>query len=560
MQVDEVLKIKVAKFYTGAFNLQSRRHPDWRETYRLYRDKVIINRLTQRQSVNVPLMKETIKTMLSQIDDAPDIKFEDRGNNEQAEMYVNEYWNYFYNKSKYEIKDIVDKKQVGLYGRSWKKINIRMGAMSVEILDPLDVLVDRFVDPSDIETANYICHQHIYRTLSEVLANPMYNQDAKDTLKLHYSTEAGLVQSNENSQAMQAKREKMEDLGDTDIMTPEVGETILELKEHFLKLVDPETKRPVIHVMTTSDSKEGRQFLQSKPLKDILGVNFFPLDTWADDVERTDFYSDGIGDIVRTPNKIANTWFSQLAENRTLRNYGMHYYDSTNEEFKPQSFTPVPWGWYPLKGDPNKILKKVDIPELSESLDEMNFIIGLVERATATTATEKGTTPDKKNITLGEIELMSSKASERITSMSKFYKPSTKSFAEKWVKILIANADKLDAVELYKKSHAGRYYSKVVEPSKMKSAKGYKILATSSAEQDAKNLETIQKLQAIYGQMPNNKPLQKLYKKKMLGMIDVTPEEEKEILDFDEQTVEITEGMGAPAGAPVPAIAPPMAQ
>jgi hypothetical protein len=30
-------------------------HSQWTENYQLYRDTVIINRLTQRQSVNVPL-------------------------------------------------------------------------------------------------------------------------------------------------------------------------------------------------------------------------------------------------------------------------------------------------------------------------------------------------------------------------------------------------------------------------------------------------------------------------------------------------------------------------
>ena len=56
----------------AAFKFQQRRHSDWNENYTLYRDKVIINRLTQRQSVNIPLIKETLRTILAQTDDAPD--------------------------------------------------------------------------------------------------------------------------------------------------------------------------------------------------------------------------------------------------------------------------------------------------------------------------------------------------------------------------------------------------------------------------------------------------------------------------------------------------------
>jgi hypothetical protein len=37
---------------------RERRHPQWTDNYLLYRDTLITNRLTQRQSVNVPLMKE----------------------------------------------------------------------------------------------------------------------------------------------------------------------------------------------------------------------------------------------------------------------------------------------------------------------------------------------------------------------------------------------------------------------------------------------------------------------------------------------------------------------
>jgi hypothetical protein len=42
---------------------RERRHPQWTSNYEIYRDTVITNRLTQRQSVNVPLMKETIRTL-----------------------------------------------------------------------------------------------------------------------------------------------------------------------------------------------------------------------------------------------------------------------------------------------------------------------------------------------------------------------------------------------------------------------------------------------------------------------------------------------------------------
>ena len=51
----------------SGYNYRERRHEDWKENYTLYRDKVNINRLTQRQSVNVPLMKQTVRTLLKML-------------------------------------------------------------------------------------------------------------------------------------------------------------------------------------------------------------------------------------------------------------------------------------------------------------------------------------------------------------------------------------------------------------------------------------------------------------------------------------------------------------
>ena len=66
-------KLRVNK--ESAFKHRRRRHFDWTDNYTLYRDKVMLNRLTQRQSVNVPLIKSTIKTLLKDVDDPPVLYF-----------------------------------------------------------------------------------------------------------------------------------------------------------------------------------------------------------------------------------------------------------------------------------------------------------------------------------------------------------------------------------------------------------------------------------------------------------------------------------------------------
>ena len=92
-------KLKAEK--KAANELQERKHEDWDGNYELYRNKVKTNRLTQRQAVNIPLMKETIKTLLSKIDDAPNVEWQELGGDEEKELIYQEVWNENYIKSKY---------------------------------------------------------------------------------------------------------------------------------------------------------------------------------------------------------------------------------------------------------------------------------------------------------------------------------------------------------------------------------------------------------------------------------------------------------------------------
>lgn len=541
---ENTISIRVKKYCDGAKAYQERRHPDWRETYSLYRDKVTTNRLTQRQSVNVPLMKESIRTILSKTDEFPDLYFESLSNDKQKEIFLNEYWKWWVVKDNFEIKDIVDKKQEGLYGRSTMKLNLFDGRPTSEVLEPYDWVVDRYADPSDLdETAMYQAHLNIFRSMSQVEANPLYDKTAISKLKEFYAQAMGLARSEENIKQLIARNERMEDMGVWDIQNPELGETYLNLTEHYIKLWSPERNKLVIWIRVTAEN----EVLVMKPLEDLLGINFFPFVSWADDIEKTDVYSDGVGDIVRTPNKILNSWFSQLVENRTLRNYGMTFYDATaSEKWIPQTYEPVPWGWYPTAGDPNKVTKRVEIPELSESLDEMSFVIGMVEKATASTATEKGV-KEQGEATLGQIKLMLASSNERITSVAKFYRVARRQFGDKWYKFLMANEKWIVPVELHKKSAKGNYFSETVSPDNWKDEAGYVCKVVSTAERNQKNIEDVQKLQAVASLFQNNKPYQKIMKKKGLDLIEgLSQEEIDEVLDYDEQQPPM-----APEGAPV---------
>lgn len=537
------------------YTYRERRHEDWDETYLFYRDRVITNRLIQRQSVNVPLMKQTVRTLLKDVDDMPVLFFENLDNDEQAQLFKNEYWNYTVEYNNMEVQDIVDKKQVFLFGRSFDQWQIVDGKIKQTIIDVMDVLVSRYTDPTNINTSRFLVHNHIYVPISVVEKNPDYNKEAISDLKKWYGTEMGLIKVSTNAQLAVEKNQKMKDLGVTNVDSPILGETYVELSLHFVfRQEEGEEEQIYLYV-----EAENREILMKKKLEDVIDPdrncpdhfwrNHYPYESWADDVERQDFWSDGVGDIVRPTNKILNAWASQLVENRTLRNLGMNYYDSTRDGFNPSTFNPIAWGWYPFPGDPNTGIKRVDIPELSESIDEMKFFIEISEKATGATSTQQGVQTER-SITLGEVQLALGEAKERIKGMSKFYTPCWKRRGQLFLKLVEAGGDRLDAVKIYKKGrNSTKIYTREISSADWKTPSGYICKVWSQEEKNAQDTDSLQKMNLAKNVMPMNRKLDEVYKRKILEFADLTPQETNDIIEEERQTMMNPQVMAGGIGA-----------
>ena len=538
----ELTMLKLNK--ESGYNYRMRRHDEWDENYQLYRDKVTINRLTQRQSVNLPLMKQTVRTLLKDVDDMPVLFFENLDNDKEAEVFKNEYWKWTVEQNKMDLQDIVDKKQVFLYGRSFDQWQIVDGAVKMTVEDPMDILVDRYMDPTNLHSSRFLIHTHIFVPLATLANNPGYDQRVVKELQKFYATEQGLIKSATNLKMLTEKNQKMRDMGVPDIDSPVLGETYVELTLHFVYRENEKGLKGVsipeqLFLYVEADDQ---QILMKKPLEEVIGVtkdhfwrNHFPYNSWADDLERQDFWSDGVGDIVRTPNKVLNSWFSQLVENRTLRNFGMHYYDSTVEGFTPQTFNPVPWGWYGVPGKPQDIVQKVDIPDLSESLDEMNFLLIMIEKATGATATQQGVQTQNR-ITLGEVQLALGEAKERIKGMSKFYTPAWKERGLLFEKMIEAASDKLNAVKIYKEGrNTDEIYSREITPKDWMTKSGYRVKVWSQDEKAAQDTDSLQKLNAVKVNMPDNPKLLEVYQRKLLEFASLTPDEINQIMEFEDK-------------------------
>ena len=577
----------------SGYNYRERRQDDWDENYLLYRDKVRINRLTQRQSVNIPLMKQTIRTLLKDVDDMPLLEFQNLDNDKDAEIFQNEYWKWTLEINNMEIKDIVDKRQGFLFGRTYDQMQIADGKVLMTIEDPEDILVDRFIDPADIDTTRFLIHTHIFRPLSSLANNPDYDQEAVKKLMEFYATQEGILKAADNAEMLIRKNKKMQEMGVPDIDHPVLGETYVEISLHFLfqekaSWYNPEggedgqgATEEVEDQFMVYVEVDDMEILMKKPLEAIIGKtedNYWrthlPYNSWADDVERQDWYSDSVADVVRPTNKVLNVWYSQLVENRTLRSYGMNYYDATVEGFTPPNIDPEPWGWVGVPGKPQDVFQKIDIPDLSESLDEMEFLLGVNDRATGATATQQGV-PTQRQITLGEVKLALSEAKERSKGMSKFYTQAWKKRGEKFLKLIEAAPDKLDAVKIYKKGrNTSDIYAREIAPKDWMTKSGYRVRVWSQDEKNAQDTAQLEKLSIVRAMIPGNSKLEEVIARKALEYADLTPDEITDILRLEEEKrqalanmpIDPTTGQpmqpgmgGAPAGNGAPPGAPRLA-
>jgi hypothetical protein len=527
-QSDLMTKLLAEK--KAARELKERRYLEWNQNYELYRNKVKTNRLTQRQEVNIPLMKETIKTLLSRVDDAPTVDWKELSGDSMKELYFQEWWNHDYERLNLEGIDVQDKKTVLLYGRSFKKLNWLDNGFSCQSLDIYDTLIDPLTDPLDIESARYIIHQNIFRSLRDILADDRYSTEGKNKLKIHLMSPEGIVQQGKDKEEWEKKMDRLKSLGvssgDFDLFAG--GDVMVNLCEHYTNIWDTKKKaferRVIVYANDTIE-------LLNESLEDLLGVNFWPFVSWAEDIETQDIWSDSVADLVRVPNQVVNIWFSQLVENRTLRNFQMHWYDATQEGYTPQTYEPGPGRMLPAPGDPNKTILPVNIQGLDETLTAIQFVTTLVERGTGATSIEKGQA-EKRQATLGEIEILVGKAQERAIAMTKMYRRAWFEFANKYYELNAANAS--EKRTLYKTSR-GVVYPKTVFPADWKSEQGFKPIVASTSEQEEESTKGLQKFQFILQQFPENQVLKRISQKRMLETLDLTPEELKEVEEAQKQ-------------------------
>lgn len=139
-----------------------------------------------------------------------------------------------------------------------------------------------------------------------------------------------------------------------------------------------------------------------------------------------------------------------------------------------------------------------------------------------------------QNVTLGEIQLALQNAQERVKSMQSLYTDSWEEFGLKYIKLLEGSGDKIDAVRIFKKGKNTQHiFTKEIAPKDWESGQGYECEVKDLSQQSSKNTDTLQKLNAARLVMPYNKPLDEIYKQKVLEFAELNANEVKEVMDAE---------------------------
>jgi hypothetical protein len=513
---------------------KERRFINWNENYFLYRDKVITNRLTQRQAVNVPIIRETIQTWISKIDEPPLLSFETRGKDNKSadgEIVLNEMWDYYYDKLKLDLLDNMEKKVVGLQGRGFKKWGWSKNEIFCDLIDPFDIDIDPRANPLCLESADYVIHKNIFRSLRQILANEKYDQKAKNELKTYLDTKEGVLAAADTREAYQLKMDRLIMLGVSNYDDFRASDILVDINESYKLIWDDKEKRFVRHLIVIAADKV---VLYNEPLKDAIGIERLPIVSWASDPDLNDMWSDGIADSVRTFNKICNIYISQDLENRSYRNFGMYFFNTLNGTFQPRSFDPKPFGMYGVPGNPAEIVQQMQIQPLADTAPTIQWLKDLVQSSVAQTPTERGET-EKSQTTLGEVQLSLQQSQNRNLVVAKNYRKAWEESGMIFYELL--NANSKGKFKLYKKGGDGKYYPKDIQPSDWQNPDGYEIKVVLKSEKDASDDMDLKKLAYVKNSFQMNPVALKIAREKELELLGWTPEEIEQVMQFEEQAM-----------------------
>jgi hypothetical protein len=403
------------------------------------------------------------------------------------------------------------------------------GSFFIDIIDPYDIEISPRANALDLNSAQYVIRTNIFKPLKEIVANQKYDQEARNRLKYYMGSKEGIIKAQESYEAYLDKQKRMKDLGTQNDDEYNVSELLVEINESYKLIWDAKNNQFVRHLIIIAADKE---ILYNKPIKEAVGINKLPIVTWADDPDLNDIWCDGKGDAVRTVNMVLNMYISGDVENRTYQTFGMRFYDTKNGTYQPRGFDPKPFAMFGVPGNPNDIIKDVNIPNLPDTSNQIKFLKDLIQSSVAQTATERGEAAGSRT-TLGEVQLNLQQSQGRNSVSAKHYRRCWEEIGEIFYELMSNNP--MTKVTLYKEAANGDLQPKDIYPDDFAFPEGYRVDVIMKSDSDALDQFSLQKAQYVITSFQDNPVATKIAKRKQLELMDWTTEEIDSAMQVYEQ-------------------------
>lgn len=529
-------------------DFKQRRFEHWNENYALFRDKVETNRLTQRQKINIPMIKEALKSWIANIDEAPEMTFKSLlkgAEYRDKDIQLTELWNKFFDDEYLAIKDQAEKKIVGLQGVGFKEIgwSRQKNFPYCDVKDPYDILLEKGCDPFDLQRHRTIKVINIFKPLQEVLDTELYDQTARDNLRRHFEGGAGLIRADATDESYEMKENRMREMGAQNDISLDATIKKVELNVSYDMVWDKATQKYVRYYRVYAADVV---CLIDKPMTEAFGFSFVPLVWWNVDPDINDPWTDGYADNMRPLNKVTNVYFSQDLENRAIRNFGMYFYNNMGGKFVPQSVDPRPFGMYGVPGNPREIMMQMDIQTLNDNIEQINYLKNMAQSSTAQTPTERGQASGAQ--TLGEVTMLKESSNAINYVDTKHYRKSWTDLAKMFIEIL--DVKQTAPINLYKEGNDGEFYEKKVNRqdwaigAEGESSKKYKCIPVFKKEREQEDNFQIQKSQYVMNSFQNNPVALKIAKRKQLESLGWSAEDVEEAMRYEDQAMGAAQQQG----------------
>ncbi len=403
--------------YEFALKYRQKREPEWRTVDDLYYGKKKKSLIT-RANIHVPKMQGTIETFVSKIDDPPHISF---GATKEAEKPNAEKKTALLhrdlNQGDWELKDILAKKEAALYGRTqFKKYSTSEDGFTdhLEVVDCLDFVIDPLAGGLDpMKKANFMGQDNIVKSKYEMITQPdLYDKQA--VIDLAKSLQSDNAVDNRYNSLAQRR------------LSLNLSQAVF-ITEDSIKLVEWYTtyKGKRYYMLFDPTCKVAVRF---SLLTDLFSDNEFPFASWAPFARASEYWTPGLGELIKEPNIIQNILLNQMLDNTAYRNYGMKAYD-VNKVTNPAELKPQPMGKIAVDGNPNDAIKDITFPDIQLALQMYNSVENIFDKETGITNEAKGV-PNTKRMSATEFNGLLDSVASRFTTANKTYSACLKRLAK----------------------------------------------------------------------------------------------------------------------------------